>query len=74
LHFHIKLVIRFIFFSICGACVLACFIFFFEEEEKNFEILSGLGQTHSLASFGLRLGLWGLTMCVDAALDYHLKR
>jgi len=49
--------------------VLACFIFFFKEGEKNFEILSGLGQTHSLASFGFSLGLCGLTMCVAAAVD-----
>jgi hypothetical protein len=68
---HIKLVIRFIFFSVCVACVLACFNFFFKEGEKNFEILSGLGQTHSLASFGLSLGLCGLTMCVAAAMAIH---
>jgi len=46
--------------------VLACFNFFFKAWGKNFEILYGLGQTHSLASFGLSLGLWGLPMCVDA--------
>jgi hypothetical protein len=51
--------------------VLACFNFFFKEGEKNFEIRSGLGQIHSLASFGLSMGLWGLTMCVAAAMAYH---
>jgi len=72
LHFHIKLVIRFIFFSVCVARVLACFNFFFKDGEKIFEILSGLGQTHSLASFGLSLGLCGLipkkSGCVAAGL------
>jgi len=68
---HIKLVNAFInsFFVRVGG-VLACFNFFFKEVEKNFEILSGLGQTHSLASFGLSLGLCGLTMCVAAAMAH----
>jgi len=48
--------------------VLACFNFFLLSVGEKFEILSGLGQTHSLASFGLSLGLWGLTMCVAAAM------
>ena len=39
LHSHIKLVIRFIFFSVCVASVLACFNFFFLTWEKNFEVL-----------------------------------
>jgi hypothetical protein len=52
LHFHIKLVNAFIsvFFGRVGGA-LACFNFFFKEGKKNFEILSGFGQTHSLASF-----------------------
>jgi len=49
---------------------LACFNFFSKEGEKNFEIHTGLGQTHSLASFGLSLGLWGLTMFVAAAMAH----
>jgi len=67
--FHIKLVklLLYFFISVCVAIVLACFNFFFLALEKNFEVLSGLGQTHSLASFGLSLGLWVLTMCVAAA-------
>jgi hypothetical protein len=30
-----------------------------------------LGQTHSLPSFGLSVGWWGLAMCV-AAMRWHL--
>ena len=71
MQFHIKLVNAFInsFFVRVGGA-LKCFNFFFKEGEKNFEILLGLGQTHSLASLGLSLGLWGLTMCATAVMAH----
>jgi len=47
--------------------VLECFNLFFEEGEENFEILFGVGQKYSLASFGLSLSLWGLTICLQNA-------
>ena len=50
--------------------MLACFNFFFKEGEKNFEILSGLGQTHSLASFGFELGLAGLGNVCGCCVGY----
>jgi hypothetical protein len=79
LHFHIKLVIRFTFFS-CVACVLACFNFFFKEMEKNFEILLlGWKGESSFASFALCLGFpkgrdrsCGLQMCLRLCVGYIL--
>jgi len=80
LHFHIKLVIRFTFFSVCVACVLACFNFFFKEVEKNFEILLlGWKGESSFASFALCLGFpkgrdrsCGLQMCLRLCVGYIL--
>ena len=72
LHFHIKLVIRFIFFSICVACVLACFNFFFKEGEKNFEILL-LGWLSKLFDKALvsALARGALAMCWQIGQAIH---
>jgi len=71
LHFHIKLVNAYIsvFFVRVGGA-LVCFNFFFKRGRKILKFFSWAGQTHSLASFGLSLGMWGLTMCVAAALAH----
>jgi hypothetical protein len=57
-------------YSVCAACVLACFNFFVLAWEKNFEILLWAGQAHSYCIFGLCDGLRECGMCVSAGLTY----
>ena len=61
--------VSFSFLSVSLVC-WSVLIFSVNRGRKIFEILYGLGQT-PLASFGLSLGLCGLTMCVAAAVAIH---
>jgi hypothetical protein len=73
LHFHIKLVNAFInsFFVRVGGA-LECFIFFFKEGEKKFEILL-LGWLCKLFDKALVGGLarGALAMCLQIGWAYH---
>ena len=68
LHFHIKLVIRFIFFSVCVARVSYFIFFFLNVGEKFWNSTLGLALQALWQSFGYSTGSWGFGNVLANAL------